>query len=45
MQYGFRDKPQALLYFPLAGPTPDCVVMRSPAYVVKTARAEALRPR
>ena len=44
MQYGFRDKPQALLYFPLVGPTPTSWSITTPAYVIKTARAEAIAP-
>jgi predicted lysophospholipase L1 biosynthesis ABC-type transport system permease subunit len=44
MQYGFRDKPQALLYYPLVGPTPTSWSITTPAYVVKTARAEAIAP-
>ena len=44
MQYGFRDTPQALVYFPLVGPTPDAWRISSPAYVVKTARAEVIAP-
>ncbi len=44
MQYGFRDTPQALVYFPLVGPTPDAWRISSPAYVLKTARAEVIAP-
>jgi putative ABC transport system permease protein len=44
MQYGFRDKPQALVYFPLVGPTPTSWSITTPAYVIKTARAEAIAP-
>lgn len=44
MQYGFRDTPQALVYFPLVGPTPDAWQLSSPAYVIKTARAEVIAP-
>ncbi len=42
MQYGFRDQPQALVYFPLVGPMPDSRTVSSPAYVVKTPRAEQI---
>jgi len=44
MQYGFRDKPQALVYYPLVGPTPTSWSITTPAYVIKTARAEAIAP-
>ena len=44
MQYGFRDTPQPLIYFPLVGPTPREWVISSPAYVVKTRRAETIAP-
>lgn len=44
MQYGFRDTPQALVYYPLAGPTPTSWVISTPAYVVKTKRAETIAP-
>lgn len=43
-QDGFRDTPQALVYFPLAGPTPTSWDVTSPAYVIKTARAEVIAP-
>jgi predicted permease len=42
MQDSFRDRPVALVYFPLAGPTPTSWAVSSPAYVVKTARAETI---
>lgn len=42
MQYGFRDTPQALVYFPLVGPMPDSRMVSSPAYVIKTPRAEQI---
>lgn len=42
MQYGFRDEPQALVYFPLVGPMPESRRVSSPAYVVKTPRAEQI---
>jgi len=44
MQYSFRDTPQALVYLPLAGPTPDSWVIGSPAFVMKTPRAETIAP-
>ncbi len=44
MQDGFRDTPQALVYLPLAGPTPTSWQISSPAYVLKTARAEVIAP-
>ncbi len=44
MQDGFRDTPQALVYFPLVGPTPDAWRISSPAYVLKTPRAEVIAP-
>jgi predicted permease len=42
-QLDWRDPGQALVYFPLTGPTPQSWGMGSPAYVVKTSRAEVLR--
>jgi len=44
MQYGFRDTPQALIYFPLVGTTARSRWTSSPAYVVKTRRAEVIAP-
>ncbi len=44
MQYGFRDTPQALVYLPLVGPTPTSWAISSPAYVLKTSRAEFIAP-
>ena len=41
-QNGLRDGGQALLYYPLVGPTPTSWVIASPAYVVKTARATTI---
>ena len=40
MQYDFREAALPLVYFPLVGPTPHEWVISSPAYVVKTPRAE-----
>ena len=44
MQDGFRETPQALVYFPLVGPEPRSWAISSPAYVVKTPRAETIAP-
>jgi putative ABC transport system permease protein len=44
MQSDFRTKPEALVYFPLVGPEPRSWVIASPAYVVKTRRAETIAP-
>jgi hypothetical protein len=44
MQDSYRDTPQALAYFPLTGPTPESWGISSPAYVLKTARAETIAP-
>ena len=44
VQSSFRDEPEPLVYFPLVGPTPTIWVVSSPAYVVKTARAEEIAP-
>ena len=44
MQNGFRDTPQPLVYFPLVGPEPRSWIISSPAYVLKTSRAETIAP-
>jgi ABC-type antimicrobial peptide transport system permease subunit len=44
MQYGFRGESEPLLYFPLVGPTPTSWGLSSPAYVLKTERADAIAP-
>ena len=44
MQDDFRTAPEATVYFPLAGPTPTSWVISSPAFVVRTARAETIAP-
>jgi putative ABC transport system permease protein len=44
MQNGFRDTAQALVYFPLVGSSPGSRWTSSPAYVVKTRRAETIGP-
>jgi len=42
-QNDWREAGQALIYFPLTGPTARAWGMGSPAYVVKTPRAEMLK--
>jgi len=42
MQDSFRDVPQALVYLPLVGPAADSWVISSPAFVLKTPRAETI---
>ncbi|MBL8958278.1 MAG: ABC transporter permease [Gemmatimonadetes bacterium] len=42
-QDDWRIDGEAVLYLPLTGPTPDAWRMGSPAYVVKSTRAETLR--
>ena len=44
LQFSFRDSPQPLVYLPLIGPTPTSWRVSSPAYVVKTPRAEVIAP-
>jgi predicted permease len=44
LQDSFRDRPQPLVYLPLAGPTPESWTVSSPAYVVQTSRAETIAP-
>jgi predicted permease len=44
MQHHFRDPAQALVYFPMVGPTPKAWYLSSPAYVIKTPRAETIAP-
>jgi predicted permease len=39
-QNTFREPPNPLVYFPLVGPAPTTWVISSPAYVIKTPRAE-----
>lgn len=43
-QDAFRDTPQALVYYPLVGPTDSSWAISSPAYVIKTTRAETIAP-
>jgi putative ABC transport system permease protein len=42
-QDDWRDAGEAIVYFPLTGPTPDAWGLGSPAYVVKSPRAETLQ--
>ena len=42
MQSNFRERPNPLVYYPLVGPTPTNWVISSPAYVIKTPRAETI---
>ncbi|MGH7615797.1 MAG: FtsX-like permease family protein, partial [Gemmatimonadaceae bacterium] len=44
MQDDFRTHGEALVYFPLVGPEPMSWIVSSPAYVVKTTRAETIAP-
>ena len=44
MQDNFRTPPQATIYLPLRGQNPKQYVLDSPAYVVKTKRAETIAP-
>ena len=44
LQNDFRSPPQPLVYFPLVGPEPRSWAVTSPAYVVKTRRAETIAP-
>jgi predicted permease len=44
LQYGLRSTPEPLVYFPLVGQTPMSWVLPSPAYVMKTRRAESIAP-
>jgi predicted permease len=41
-QNEWREEGQAIFYLPLTGPAPDAWGMGSPAYVVKSSRAESL---
>lgn len=43
-QLDWREPSQAVMYFPLTGPTARSWGMGSPAYVVKSSRAESLNP-
>ncbi len=45
MQYGFREGTNPLIYLPLVGQNPEnSRVVSSPAYVVKTSRADEIGP-
>ena len=44
MQYGFRETPQSLVYLPLVGQLEGSRRVSSPAYVVKTPRADEIGP-
>jgi putative ABC transport system permease protein len=42
---GFRQRtPNAMVYYPLVGPAPRSWTVGTPAYVVKTARADSIAP-
>jgi putative ABC transport system permease protein len=43
-QDDWRQPGEAIVYFPLTGPTPGAWRMTSPAYVVKSSRADRLQP-
>jgi predicted permease len=43
-QYTFRQQPNRHVYFPLVGPEPRSWAVSSPAYVIKTPRAETIAP-
>jgi len=42
MQNNFRETPRPLMYYPLVGPNPRSWALSSPAYVIKTPRAEVI---
>ncbi|MGE0158231.1 MAG: ADOP family duplicated permease [Gemmatimonadales bacterium] len=44
LQYGFDGEAEPLVYLPLVGPTATSWILTSPAYVVKTSRADAIGP-
>ena len=44
LQGSRQEKPDPMVYFPMAGPQPRSWGVGSPAYVVKTARADAIAP-
>jgi len=43
-QDDWREAGEAIVYFPLTGPAPTAWAMGSPAYVVKSSRADKLQP-
>jgi predicted permease len=44
MQYDLRGPVQPLVYLPLVGPSPDQWAINTPAYVVRSSRAEVMAP-
>lgn len=44
LQRDFRETPDPLLYYPLVGPPPRSWTISSPAYVVKSTRAQTIAP-
>jgi predicted permease len=44
LQDNFREAAQAQVYLPLVGPAPMSWVISSPAYVIRTPRAESIAP-
>lgn len=44
MQYSFRDEVQPMVYFPLVGQNPEAWAFSSPAYVIRTTRADEIAP-
>ncbi|MEP6765667.1 MAG: ABC transporter permease [Gemmatimonadaceae bacterium] len=44
LQDDFRQAPEPVVYFPMVGAEPGTIVIASPAYVVKTARAQTIAP-
>ena len=42
MQNNFRQRPNPLVYYPLVGPNPMSWAISSPAYVIRTPRAETI---
>jgi len=44
VQEDLREKADAMVYYPLRGPTPASYRLMSPGYAVKTARAETIMP-
>jgi len=44
MQNNFRTAADPLVYFPMVGPSPLAWVVSSPAFVIKTSRAEQIQP-
>ena len=45
LQNDYHQTPEPVFYLPLVGPSPDSWRMSSPAYVVKTARADLIAPK